>query len=150
MALVFKHLLSDDDDAAEVEVDIVRALLKVLSPGRMPKIEEGIAYDDMLDLWERKDDAKMLEDAKGIHHRYQGAESLLMASPLAIWPPPLELVVPGVEICEGASVCWEVRFGAPVTEKALMDWAIGSLDQWKGTTWFRKGKHLFPPFLFDI
>lgn len=141
LALVFKHLMGGEASAAESEVDIFRALFKVLSPGRMPVISEGIAYGELCDAWNRKNDGSVLESAEGVHHRYQGADSMLMASPLAIWPPPIELVAAGCEAAEGASCCWDVRFDRPPPREALMealrDWTNKG---WKGATWFRKGE----------
>ncbi|KAF8119452.1 hypothetical protein EV363DRAFT_1462231 [Boletus edulis] len=145
LALVFKHLASSDDE--DTEIDMFRALLKVLTPGRMPKVNEGVAYSDCLDIWTRKGGDKVLEDAKGIHHRYQGANSMLMASPLAIWPPPLELVTPRGDGAEGASDCWEVRFNRTPLGEELMGIAMGTMTEkdWKGVTWFRKADALGRP-----
>lgn len=138
IAIVFKHLLAP---AEQAEVEIFRALLKVITVGRMPKVTEGVAYGDAVDVWSRKQ-GEMLEDAKGVHHRYQGADSELMASPLAVWPPPIELVSPDMEAAEGASVCWEVKFNRAPSYQELRDYAAGTLSdkEWKGTTWFRKGE----------
>ncbi|KAI9452943.1 hypothetical protein HD554DRAFT_2258452 [Boletus coccyginus] len=137
LALVFRHLLNDSD-GTDTEVDIFRALMKILTPGRMPRIVDGAAYEGALDSWTRKDDAKMLEEAKGVHHRYQGADSMLMAAPLAIWPPPLELVRPGELIGESASVCWEVRFDKYACKDALLGWSKPDPKGRPTHTWFLK------------
>ena len=48
MAYVFKHLLSDHRDG---EMDIFRALLKVLTPGRQPHVNADAEYGELVDVW---------------------------------------------------------------------------------------------------
>lgn len=141
--IIFKHLCDPDTKA---DVDIHRALLKVIESAHLPRITEGSCYRGYVDEWTgrgRDDLEKLLKDARGIHHRYHGADSVLLASPLAIWPPPLELAIPGLEAGADASICWEVRFNRAPSSDELRDWAMNSLSEkfkeWKGTTWFRKG-----------
>jgi hypothetical protein len=145
--LIFKHLMDPETSA---DVDIHRALLRVIESAHLPRITENTCYCDGVDEWKgrgRDDLEKLLKDARGIHHRYHGADSVLLASPLAIWPPPLELVFSGYEAAKDASVCWEVKFNRTPTKEELRTWAGDSLNsngrEWKGTTWFRKGDLLF-------
>jgi hypothetical protein len=90
---------------------------------------------------------KLLKDTWGMYHRYHGMDSMLLASPLAIWPPPLRLVFPNNKAEKDVLVCWEVKFNRIPEKEELCRWAASTLDsmelEWKGTNWFWKGTLIF-------
>ena len=141
VAYVFKHLLSDHRDG---EMDIFRALLKALTPGRQPLVNADAEYGELVDVWTQKKGEQVLDDNWGLHLRYQGVDAILLAPAPAIWPPPLELVSPSLLASAGASVCWEVTWekACPMKEEleGLLKYLTNDREDWSGITFFRKGK----------
>ena len=141
VAYIFKHLLSD---RREGEMDIFRALLKALTPGRQPHVNADVEYGELVDVWTLKKGEQVLDDKWGLHLRYQGVDAMLLAPSPAIWPPPLELVSPSLLASAGASVCWEVMWEKACPTKDELEGTLKFLakerEDWSGITFFRKGR----------
>jgi hypothetical protein len=65
-------------------------------------------------------------------------DSVLLAFPLAIWPPPVELMFLNNEAAK------EVKFNRTPEKDELGCWTLDSTEwEWKSTPWFQKGTLLF-------
>lgn len=135
-AYYFKHLLACESGN---DIDLHRAILKVLSVGATPRIDYDDGYDGLVDTWYRKDESKLLDEARGTHLRYQGVDAVIFGSATAFWPPPVELVVPGTAVAGDASCCWEIRFEADPEVEVLQDLLKKGKDVGANSVLFRKG-----------
>jgi hypothetical protein len=141
VAYVFKHMMPYN---SKTELDLSRALFRVLEAGNMPRIHESVAYHGCLDIWSKKmvvGTEKLLGDATTLHLRYQDADAVLMGPARSIWPPPITLVVNGDQVAESASCCWEFTLDRKVPKDFLKE-ACKDVERtkgWKGVTIFRKG-----------
>jgi hypothetical protein len=96
----------------------IRPYLKALSQLISQKSQRTAAI--WVALMNRKAEAeKLLKDTWGMYHRYHGMDSMLLASPLALWPPPLRLVFPNNKAEKDVLVCWEVKFNRTPEKEEL-------------------------------